>query len=526
MKRKDHSVALCLGLAVLYALVFAARAWWNDWMRAVHLEAGKASYLHYEFVEARLWTRDAGWNARWRAEAPSVRVLRDGGAVETVAGIKTVRLAYDPDSGTWTGRWPCPWNAPAATYEFALANPPEGAAGRLKSRPFLITRREPRGLPPGFAALTWESVAPLQSLRVRTPSGRVGDWRGMLDWAQYIGANAFWMLGGQTPGPNGAVWVEDNLAMIPEVARECHRRGLLFGVYAQCYLTMSPKERLARYRYARDAKDGATFQTRSISLLDPRRPDDVAEFLGRFSGSSDVDGIGVDYIRNALGGYELAEDFYSEMPGVHPPPEWARLSHEERMLFFARKKIMRRDMKFIDAWQWWRAHRAAEVVRRIKEKAGGSKLFWAFSLTWDKGWHHGQDAVMFNDAGVDADALMLYEATAQQYEALVKDWHAYIRRGDAQLVVGDVVDWPLHQRAPDGPGDFYRRMARAVDGIYADGPARGIFIHDLDRALHGRLGPWSTLQWMDEAKRAVQYVRSRSAGGAERRLTGREVERP
>ena len=239
-----------------------------------------------------------------------------------------------------------------------------------------------------------------------------------------------------------------------------------------------------------------------------------------------MDGIGVDYIRNALGGYELAEDFYSEMPGVHPPPEWARLSHEERMLFFARKKIMRRDMKFIDAWQWWRAHRAAEVVRRIKEKAGGSKLFWAFSLTWDKGWHHGQDAVMFNDAGVDADALMLYEATAQQYEALVKDWHAYIRRGDAQLVVGDVVDWPLHQRAPDGPGDFYRRMARAVDGIYADGPARGIFIHDLDRALHGRLGPWSTLQWMDEAKRAVQYVRSRSAGGAERRLTGREVERP
>ena len=45
---------------------------------------------------------------------------------------------------------------------------------------------------------------------------------------------------------------------------------------------------------------------------------------------------------------------------------------------------------------------------------------------------------------------------------------------------------------------------------YADGPASGIFIHDLDRALHGRLGPWSTLEWMDQAKRAVQYLRSRS----------------
>ena len=26
------------------------------------------------------------------------------------------------------------------------------------------------------------------------------DWRGLLDWAKYVGADAFWMLGGQTPG--------------------------------------------------------------------------------------------------------------------------------------------------------------------------------------------------------------------------------------------------------------------------------------------------------------------------------------
>ena len=81
----------------------------------------------------------------------------------------------------------------------------------------------------------------------------------------------------------------------------------------------------------------------------------------------------------------------------------ARLSKDERIVWLARKKIMRRDRGFIDAWQWWRAHRVAGIVRRIKAEIGDQKKLWAFTLTWDRGWHHGQDAVMMNDAGVDAD---------------------------------------------------------------------------------------------------------------------------
>ena len=40
-----------------------------------------------------------------------------------------------------------------------------------------------------------------------------------------------------------------------------------------------------------------------------------------------------------------------------------------------------------------------------------------------------------------------------------------------QLIVGDIVDWPLHQKDPAGPGEMYRRLAAAEDEIYADGPA-------------------------------------------------------
>lgn len=498
-----------LGLLAMYALVFAARGWWLQWARAVHLETEVPLYYHDAIVEIRLWTRDPGVNDIWDEHPPVVEVRSGGHAVTTVADVRQVRLAYDDKAGVWIGRWPCPWNAESGQYALALVRGGDGLADRLQSRPFRILYRKPKPLPRGFSVATLESVVPLENVTVTAPDGTKKDWTGLLDWVQYIGADTFWMLGGQTPGDKpGETWVSYNLPMIPKIARECHRRGIKFGVYAECYLTMS-KEQLPRYQYALDVKDGHTVPTRAISINDPRRPDDVAALLKGFAQIPEVDFVGLDYIRNALGGYELAEDFYKEMPGVSPPPEWPKMSQEERRVYFARKKIMRRDMPFIDAWQWWRAHRVASIVRHIRAEIGGDKPLWAFTLTWHRGWQHGQDAVMMNDAGVDADSLMLYEANREQFEALVNDWHGYVRHSDVQLVVGDVIDWPLHQRSPDGPKEFGRRMREAVDRIYADGPASGVFFHDLGRALWGsRLGPWGARGWLDEAKQVARYMRS------------------
>ncbi len=506
---RKGGIALFLGLAALYAAFFAAQAWWRREVRAVRLETSRSAYYHYDFVEIRLRSRDPGLMARWRSSPPKAAVKRQGRILTTVAGLREVVLAYDPGLRAWTGRWPCPWNAEPGSYELELLG--EDLSGRLEKKPFRILTRRARPLPRGFAALTFESVMPLRTMRVPTPSGQTKDWRGLLDWVEYLGADAFWMLGGQTPGERpGELWLTYNLPMIPALARECRRRGIKFGVYVMSYLTMSETNRVPGYEYARDVQEGRSVATRAVSLRDMRRPDDVAELLVRFRDIPGVDFIGIDYIRNALGGYELADDFYAEMPGVSPPPGWERLSREERMVYFARKKVMRRDKAFIDAWQWWRARRVAHIVRRIKERVGDSKPLWAFTLTWDKGWHHGQDPVMINDAGADVDALMLYEATAPQFEALLADWRRYMRRSDAQLIVGDVIDWPLHQRHPRGPREFTRRSLAAIDGIYADGPAAGVFIHDLGRALWGRLGPWGTLGWMEEARKVVQHAKSNS----------------
>ncbi|MBI5882613.1 MAG: hypothetical protein HZB91_05865 [Elusimicrobia bacterium] len=509
-----RGVWLFIGTAVLYGLFFGGRTAWKEWHGTVRLETSKAEYLHDEFIEIRLWTRDRASARRLAASPQRVIVTRDGRTVRTVGGIEVVPLSYLAASDRWTGRWPCPWNAPPGEYRLRLLGDP-GIAERLRMSPFRVSRRKPAPMPQGMSVLTLESSDSLADMKVRTPSGETKDWRGLLDWVEYAGADAFWMLGGETPGQGeGEVWLSRNFRVFPEVARECRRRGIKFGLYAMCYLTTSKTVRLKRYEYAREVEEGGSVETRAISLRDPRRPEDIAALLKQFRDIPGVDYVGLDYIRNALGGYELVDEFLAEFPGLKPPEGWAAFTREERMVWLARKKGMRRDLDFIDAWQWWRAHRVGQIVRRIKAEVGDATPLWAFTLTWDKGWHHGQDPVMMNDAGVDIDALMLYEATEDQFEALLKDWRRYVRRDDVQLLVGNVIDWPLHQRSELGPRSFYSRLLRGMDRVYADGPAVGIFSHDLQRALWGRLGTWTTRQWLDEVRRAGLRAKSLVPAGS------------
>lgn len=511
MRKKRRTTAFLAGLAAFYALVFGGRALWTEHVRSVRLETSRDGFYHDQFIEIVLNTRDPVLNARWALNPPRVAVTRGGAVVETIAGIR--ELPFVPSRGGFSAKWPCPWNAPEGTYELELRDSGIDDADRIRKRSFRILRRKPKPIPNGYAVLTMESVDSFRNMRVKTPSGEVKDWKGMFDWVEYIGADAFWVLGSRTPGfRKGEVWVRENLDMIPALAKEAKRRNLRFGVYLMCYLTLS-EEQVGGYEYALEVRDGKPVPTRAISIRERKRLDDVAALLKRFHDIPGVDEVGLDYIRNPLGGYELAEDFFAGMPGVSPPPEWPRLSKDERMAWFARKKIARKDRAFIDAWQWWRAHKVAQIVREIRARLGGDegKPLWAFTLTWDKGWHHGQDPVMINDAGVDYDALMLYEADREQFDFMVKEWGRYMKRADAQLLVGDAVDWPLHQRDPSGPGEFGRRTLAASEAVYSDGPAAGVFVHDLSRALWGRTGPWGTLPWMEEARKVIKQFKARSA---------------
>ena len=504
-KKARRTGLVLLAVAALYAVTFGL---WNLRPKSheVVLSASKTDHLHYDIVELSLVSDDSEITDSFKDAPPRFVVTRDSAPVTTVAGIRemaTTKVA----PGRWTARWPVPWNAPPGTYTPALVGRSDLAL-RVRVVPFKIGRRVPKAMPKGFVVSTLESVMPLTSMKVKGPDGKETDWRGLLDWAKYQGADAFWMLGGQSPGlGKDEIWMQTNLKMIPKVAEECHKRGLQFGVYAMFSLTMSKTEKLPGYEYGLEIKDARPVVTRVISLRDRKRLDDVAAFLAPYAADPNVDWVGLDYIRNALGGYELVDEFVAEMPGITVPPEWRKLSRDERMTWLARKKIMRRDENFVDAWQWWRAHRVALIVKEIKARLNG-KPMWAFTLTWDKGHHHGQDPVMMNDAGIDIDALMFYEADRPQYAAMVQAWHDYAKRGDVQLLPGDIYDWGLHQKDPAGPGEMARRMKLSITQVYGDGPARGIFYHDVARLLWGRLGTWGTRGWADEAAKLSAFVKS------------------
>ncbi|MFI5361852.1 MAG: hypothetical protein ACHQ49_07775, partial [Elusimicrobiota bacterium] len=226
MKRIGRGGVFFIGAIAFYAVAIGAWAWRAERARGVRLSSDRPEYLHYDIVELRLRATDAALADEFEKSHPSLVVTRpDGLVVTTVAGIREVELTRAA-SGLWTGRWPVPWNAPEGEYIPALLNG-EKLKERLKVSPFRVGRRKPFPLPPGgFIVATLETVAPLATLRVKAPDGTEKDWRGLLDWAQSLGANALMVLGGQSPGlKDGQVWVDTNLKLLPEVAKECRARG-------------------------------------------------------------------------------------------------------------------------------------------------------------------------------------------------------------------------------------------------------------------------------------------------------------
>lgn len=481
------------------------------------ISTDKNDFYHYEFVNIR-----AKLNNKKIKTPPDIIVVFGAKPVQTIGYRKVFRFAYDKQSGAWLIKWPCPWNAHDGKYRII---PMLGTTDRQKQLKmqvsgFRIISRKLPNVPPGLGVLTLENISPLNGMTMKSPSGGKTDWRGLAEWTEFVGADMFWCLGGSTAYHKNKLrtdfpFVEYNFVHLQKLADECHKRGVKLGVWAIAYMTFGTPEYRPDYKYAWTYDTGELKETRSVSLADARRIEHLIKFYKRLNGIPGIDYYGVDYIRNALGGYELVDDFVKDME-VATPSGWSKYSWQQRVAWLAKKKIVRTDKAFIDQWQWWRAHKASYIIKRIKEESGMKKPFWAFTLSWDKGWQHGQDPKMFADAGVDYDAIMLYECTREQYDELIKKWNAYLSNRDANIIVGDIVDWPLHQNVtdPPGPQEFYDRTMLAVNKIYGDGRAKGIFIHDLGRALWGRLGHYSTYEWLLCGASSISRLRSESGNSA------------
>jgi len=528
---------------------------------------GYHRFYRYELVPIRVAIRAADGEAV-SLPAPRVRVFRSEYHVRDAGRRAEVPLRYDKSASEWEGNWAMPPGCEPGVYtvvcdcrlaagdlpaEFRLptagadrperkgsrrlelvpsaASEGEGSAARPTDpnqwvslqvrRDFLVTGREPtRGLE-GFGALTWEDIGPdLLSSSMRAPDGSETDWRAIFSWLDYYGADQLWFSGYRTdarfgPLSDGYPWYAPNVAAIDRLGAECHQRGVRFGVYAFAYQMSGPLGLLPYTKgFASDTAEGG----RAVpSLLDEQRVSDLAAMVAELDSDPNVDLIGFDYLRDAEPTFDAVDEFVTDLaPDL--PPDWSALGEADRQAWLRTEvgKWNKPSPTVWSLWNWWRAHRTAEIVRDIKRMSKCRKPLWAFTLAWQHGLQHGQDPFMLNDAGLDLDAVMLYQLENRaKYEAMIAgtnydSWRDYSKKGALNLVPGDQVDFFWHQKTldPPAPAEFNYRITRALRECSQVRAPVGVFCHDLRRTQGDNLGPYSGREWALAGAAAMTEVRS------------------
>jgi len=510
------------------------------------LSSDQKSYPRYALIPLRATVVDYQGQPVVADEAPLITVLHNGEIVTTVGSVKKLRLRYDRGRQQYYAYWPVPWNADPGYYtaeaRIEIKDPEnwpwrteqearkakdqdefkmEGPTWCVAQVRFEIAAAAQPEFQPGTCIATWEPD--FRAEGIPKPGGGSGDWRTMLDWCDYIGADTFWFRGAVTEAYTGKLSMEQpfdvaNLEAIPKLAAEAHRRGLKFGVWAVAYSTYPrANKNKPPYAYAIDISrsSGATSAHNFISLLDERRIDHLAAFVSQMEQLEDVDFIGFDYFRSDRGGYEMVDRFANEMP-VSLPDKWAGMSQRQRMLYVANKIEAggwQRNPDFYDCWNWWRAHLGAHILRRVRDKSQATKPMWVFVLSWRHGVQHGQDPLMLTDAGVTVLAPMLYQVPDRlHFDTMTKEWNQYLRPDQVNLVVGDQVDFYWHQKTlvPAAPEELYDHIVTAhADYQPGDGVTQGAFWHDVSRAaLWGNMGPYPGREWALAGAAAFTTVRS------------------
>ena len=496
----------------------------------LELQTQQPEYMRYDLIPVTVRVNDAQGNPKSDAP-PDVVVTHNGEIVETIGHFpEQVKLRWYAAQKAWVGHWPPGWNPEPGLYRIEAKmqiDPaewswddarledeegdiePEGETWAVSQALFVLQAREKPALDPGLCVATWEFD---YRDSFKGPDGSAGDWRKLFDWVEYVGADALWFRGGLTePGDEGPLTLDHpfkqiNLDAIPKFGQEAHRRGLKFGTWAVAYATYGSHERKPDYDYSLDVSrgTGATKSTDYVSLLDERRINHLAGFFKMVQESEHVDMAGLDYMRTnpGSGGYELAEPFAAEMP-VELPDNWGSMSHSQRLRHVAVKIEEQwrshQDPDFFESWNWWRAHLGATVVQKIIAKSGITKPTWIFVLSWLHGVQHGQDPVMFTDAGITMLAPMLYQVTSRgMFDTLTRDWHGYLNEGQANIIPGDQVDFYWHQkmRDPAAPAEMYDRIVTAHQQFINGGLTQGAFWHDINRAANpSNLGGYSGREW-------------------------------
>ncbi|MBU2593972.1 MAG: hypothetical protein KKG02_05430 [Candidatus Edwardsbacteria bacterium] len=510
-----HKITLFSCLAAITILTAGLD---NAGTKASYLKTDQGEYYRYQIVKLSLKPDSL---LRINPDSASLQVsFRHGDSlISGVGSCSGINLKYDKTDSAWHGTWAMPWNPPLGVYQAVLNTYSDKAIKDSTtlllsdSVTFIVRSRTPHSIPDGFCAMTIESAGNMLNAKLPSPVKTKKHWTNFTDWAKYLGADAVWYSVGWTiegyPGLNDKnPWVKENFKVFPKLAEECHKQGLKFGGYVGSYLLWGPTLRKLKYDYSLEAKNGRVFPNHHVNLDDVKRRADIVKILKLLQEDPNVDFIGLDYIRPGAGGFETVDEFVEQM-NIEKPPGWNKWSKKDRILWVARQVKPMSDKPIRARWQWWQAHRSATAVERLIAEAGVSKPVWGFTLGWDKGHEHGQDPPMMNDAGLDLDAMMIYESNAQQCLEMTNVWSKYLKGNEVQMMAGQQIDWVLLQKSviPPAPEEFYWRLTDAIKGTSDGGRLKGLFWHDMFRGIRGRKGPHTSQEWLIVGAAAFSKLR-------------------
>ena len=455
----------------------------------------KNELYHYETLEVFLAGVD-----RLDASKFSIRVVRDG-RVYPSAGLEK-SVTFTRWDSSFRAVYLPGWNQRDGEFEIEFYY--DGNLLRTDAPvTFKLLRRPLPEIEQGISIADLEMNKSIREQSFIDPFGMRSDYSAILEWARFMDADMLWILAGETTsfskrGKSASPWDAGPLENIKLLKGLAPQYGIGIGAYIMSYYVPGQNGIPERYKpgLGYDADTGNLYESRHISLACERRLQDIIELARQFQDDPEIGYIGFDFIRTGrVDGYELAEQVILDT-NIVTPENWRDMNGADRIRWFARKIEVEKDPLIIEKWRWWRAHLVAKIIKQIMDEAHITKPVWVYTLGWNHGKEHGQDPVMFFDAGVTYDAVMLYEATQSQFARLLTHWNEYISAEQGNMLVGSCVDYKLlDSDVLSPPQELFRRNTEAYRSVMRNGFAKGIFFHDIARAFWGRKGEYRFMDY-------------------------------
>lgn len=488
----------------------------NHLFNPLVIKTSKVNYYRYEMIEIFASYKDLN-NENINVGQLEAKIYKGNKLIETIGNMKNILLNYNPKLNLWTGKWPIPYNPELGSYHVLVRAMPSNPGPVITAAvSFNIMGKIPKKPEKSICAVVLEYGGNVTQKKIIGPNNKYGDWRNVFKWIKFTGANSFFMLGAETETYNSRITPEkpfdpDKLKEVDKFAEESKKHNLIFGAWIMSYGIQGGNYKKIGYKpsLAFNNKTHSLYPSyMHISLIDEKRFNDLLKVVKRFNSNPDIDYIGFDYVRTGhVDGYEMAEHVIKDM-SIAVPNNWDELSAKNRMVWFAKKIKIDKNPKIIEKWQWWRAHKIASIINKLITLSGTKKPVWVFTLGWEHGKQHGQDPLMFTDAGISFDAVMLYEANQAQFRHFLVDWKSYVASQQVNIIVGQTVDVKLldsNYLIP--PQEFVRRTIIGSKKIAFGGLTDGIFWHDISRALWGRKGNYSEKEWFLTAAKSFSDFR-------------------